>query len=83
MFSLNFSGADIQGKLIIAAANAGVKYIVPNEYSLDGLSGGPASHPIIAGKVAYRKQIRDLGMKHISPVTGPWTELVRFRLCAL
>ncbi|KAK4507375.1 hypothetical protein PRZ48_001110 [Zasmidium cellare] len=74
-FCLAHSGEQDQPKLIEAAAKAGVKYIVPNEYSLDGLSKPAADHPIVKGKVATRELVKEKGMKFISPVTGPWTEL--------
>jgi len=66
-----------EGKLIKAAADAGVKYIVPNEF------GGDYADPklnadlamISASKAAHRKQIEELGKsKWFGIICGFWYE---------
>jgi len=67
---------DTQSKIINAAAKAGVKWIMPNEYS------SPFAEKEAMGKdigfydrlIKTRKQIEDLGMKWTSLICGFWYE---------
>lgn len=71
-----------QATLINAAAQAGVKWILPTEYAGDGLNEAlvdavPLFHP----KRAARKQVEALaeryeGVKWIGVATNPWMEFV-------
>lgn len=71
-----------QTKLIDAAAQAGVKWILPTEYAGDGMNGElvdavPLFHP----KRNARKQVEELakthkGLKWVGVATNPWMEFV-------
>ena len=82
LFALNFMAMGGQSKLITAAAQAGVKWILPTEYAGDGSNQAMMDAvPLFGPKVAARKQIEELaktheGLKWIGIVTNPWTEFV-------
>lgn len=77
MFTLSIPGTEGQTALIDAAARAGVKWIVPNEYAGDGTNEEfVAGVPLFQPKVEARKQIEGLGLKYIAIATNPWTEPV-------
>ena len=64
-----------QTKLINAAAKAGVKYVVPNEYGYDWDDTGAGKDTFLGTRcVPYRKQIEELGMSWISVACGFWYE---------
>lgn len=70
--------------LIEAAAQAGVKWILPTEYAGDGLNEAMVDAvPVFHPKRAARKQVEELaeryeGLKWIGVATNPWMEFVRF-----
>ena len=74
----------VQGKMIEAAARAGVKWILPTEYAGDGLNEGMVEAvPLFHPKREARRQIEELskekeceGVKWIGVATGPWVEAV-------
>lgn len=76
----------VQGKMIEAAARAGVKWILPTEYAGDGLNEGMVEAvPLFHPKREARRQIEELskekeceGVKWIGVATGPWVEAVSF-----
>jgi hypothetical protein len=76
----------VQGKMIEAAARAGVKWILPTEYAGDGLNEGMVEAvPLFHPKREARRQIEELskekeceGVKWIGIATGPWVEAVSF-----
>lgn len=65
---------DVQGKLIKAAAKAGVAYIMPNVYGFDPKGEG-VSNPIIgAGTMRRIKDVEDAGIPWVVLTTGFWYE---------
>ena len=82
LFALGFMAMGEQSKLITAAAQAGVKWILPTEYAGDGKNQAMMDAvPLFYPKVAARKQIDELaethkGLKWIGIATNPWTEFV-------
>lgn len=82
IFALNFKAMDVQTTLITAAAEAGVKWIVPTEYAGDGMNQAMMdAFPMFAPKVAAREHIDDLakthkGLKWIGVATNPWADYV-------
>ena len=76
----------VQGKMIEAAARAGVKWILPTEYAGDGLNEGMVEAvPLFHPKREARRQIEELskekeceGVKWIGVATGPWVGAVSF-----
>jgi hypothetical protein len=75
-----------QATLINAAAQAGVKWILPTEYAGDGMNDAMVEAvPLFHPKRAARKQVEELaqthhGLKWIGVATNPWLEFVRFCL---
>ena len=69
----------VQGKMIEAAARAGVKWILPTEYAGDGLNEGMVEAvPLFHPKREARRQIEELSkekecewVKWIGIATGP------------
>ncbi|KAK4934170.1 hypothetical protein LTR66_015692, partial [Elasticomyces elasticus] len=59
------------GKLITAAAEVGVKWIIPNEFGSDTAHPGILSMPMNAAKSAPRAQIEKLGMSWSAIVNNP------------
>ena len=82
LLALSFTVETEQPKLIDAAAKAGVKWIIPNEYAGDGFNETMRSEvPVFKPKATMIKYIEDLaktypGLKWIGVATNPWTELV-------
>lgn len=85
VIALNFMAMGLQPGIIEAAAKAGVKWIVPTEYAMDGLNETLAKNlskvPIMLPKVMARKQVEELardypGLSWIGVATNPWTEFV-------
>lgn len=68
--------AELQTRFIDAAAEAGVPYILPNEYGSDrGNKAMDAAVPATASKGAYLSQIETLGKSSwIGIVTNPWLD---------
>ncbi|KAI9675320.1 MAG: hypothetical protein M1817_001223 [Caeruleum heppii] len=53
---------DVQSDLIKAAANAGVPWVLPNEWGQDGANPElAAAVPLLGHKAKYRKEIEELG----------------------
>lgn len=78
---LNFSVTPPQQlRLIEAAAQAGVKWIIPTEFAGDGTNAAMvASVPLFQPKAAVRRGIKALsekypGLSWIGICTGPWTD---------
>lgn len=75
-----------QGKLIRAAAEAGIKWILPNEYSCDGMNDKLIDAvPMFQPKREATRMIEDIakmhpGLKYIGVTTNPWTEFVSSNL---
>jgi len=69
---------DTQTKLFRAAADAGVSYVFPNEWSPDcDHAGLIADAPIFAGKRPAREEIVSLGKSaYIAVCTGFWYEMM-------
>ena len=66
---------DQQSKLIEAAAEADVPFILPNEWGGDGLNVEVANDTLLGpGRSAIRHQIEKLGKSWIAVVTGYWYE---------
>ncbi|OQO10141.1 hypothetical protein B0A48_04498 [Cryoendolithus antarcticus] len=67
---------DAQTKLIAAAAEAGVKWIMPSEYGTDVAARPDVGQDILLGPgmLAARKQIVDAGMSFVGVACGPWYE---------
>ena len=75
IFALNYMATNDQPKLIEAAAKAGVEWILPNEYSGDGMNDELMENvPIYHSKRAARQQIEELGMNWVGVCTGPFLE---------
>lgn len=80
LIAISFQAPDAQAKLLEAAAKAGVKWILPNEYAGDGanksmVDGSPAFQP----KRQARQHIEELAKTHkdlkwIAVATNPWLE---------
>ncbi len=65
---------DVQGKIIKAAAKAGVAYIMPNVYGFDPKGPG-VSNPIFgAGTMRRIQDVEDAGLPWIVLTTGFWYE---------
>ena len=73
----------MQIKLIEAAAEAGVKYIIPTEFGSDNAIDALAtSIPLTAIKIDVRRRVEELAKAHrglcwIGFVTNPWLDYVR------
>ncbi|KAK6428040.1 hypothetical protein LTR95_015820 [Oleoguttula sp. CCFEE 5521] len=67
---------DAQTKLIAAAAEAGVKWIMPSEYGTDIASRPDVGADILLGPgmLAARQAITDAGMSFVGLACGPWYE---------
>lgn len=75
---LGFAGLPYQDAVIEAAAEAGVKYVLPAEYGLDSANSKILNAAeVIQDKREVQKKIETLGMRWIAVVTGPWIEYVR------
>jgi len=81
MFALSFSASGApQRKMIEAAAKAGVRWIIPNEYAGDGTNKKMfESVEWFHDKIAAREHIVELskkyeGLSYIGVATNPWTE---------
>lgn len=76
--SFSFTGTPEQPKLIDAAAKAGVKWILPNEFASDGKVEKMVDDcPVLQPKREARKQIEKLGqtypgLSYIAVATNPW-----------
>ena len=72
-----------QTKLIAAAAQAGVKWILPTEYAGDGMNAAMVEAvPLFHPKREARRQVEELaktheGLRWIGVATNPWMEFVR------
>jgi hypothetical protein len=65
---------DVSGKVVKAAAKAGVSYIMPNVHGFDP-NGPGISHPIFGGGVVRSlKEVEDAGIPWIVITTGFWYE---------
>ena len=75
---------ETQFAFIRAAANAGVPWIVPNEWGCDGFNKPLADSVVIIKKnEQYRELIEELGKsKWIGMATGLWIDYVRSRFIA-
>jgi uncharacterized protein YbjT (DUF2867 family) len=58
--------------LIKAAAEAGVKYILPTEFGSDPYAPFAKTFPMLTGKVRYRELVESLGMSWVCVVNNPW-----------
>lgn len=73
---------DVQKTMIEAAAQAGVKWILPTEYAGDGMNQHMVDNaPLFWPKREARKQVEELaktheGLKWIGVATNPWAEVV-------
>lgn len=77
VLALHFSAVpELEIKLIEAAAEAGVRWIVPTEFGSDNANEGISNVPINAAKVAPREKIEELGLSWIGVVTNPWLDYV-------
>lgn len=80
IFALHFSAQQAQNGMIDAAAKAGVKWVIPNEYAGDGLNEEMMSAaPAFAPKLQSRKYVEELsktheGLKWIGVATNPFFE---------
>ncbi|KAF2720236.1 NAD(P)-binding protein [Polychaeton citri CBS 116435] len=80
IFAISFRATDDQPRLIEAAAKAGVKWILPNEYAGDGMNKAMVDAvPVFQPKRDARQQIEELaktynGLKWVGICTGPWLE---------
>ena len=70
---------ETQSALIKAAANAGVPWVIPNEYSQDGSNEKLVEIvPVLAFKKQHRDEIQSLGVSNwIAVTTNPWFDFVR------
>jgi hypothetical protein len=81
MFALHFMAIGAEAGLCEAAAKAGVKWIVPNEYAADGLNEAMVdSVPVFQPKRKTRQYIEELsktheGLKWIGVATNPFFEM--------
>jgi len=70
------AGPDLHPRIVNAAADAGVKYIMPNYYGY-GLSSSPPTDPILGGFERFVNDVRaveDKGVKWIALCCGFWYE---------
>lgn len=65
---------DQQSKLVEAAAEAGVSWILPNEWGSDTSHPTILQNPVNAGKTAMYSQIEKHGMNWIAFVNNQWWE---------
>jgi NmrA-like family protein len=70
-----FAPPETSGKLIAAAKDAGVQWIIPNEFGNDGRDG-QINKEIILGsmKTPIRRKIEELGMSWVGIACGFWYE---------
>ena len=66
------SPPEYQTKLIAAAAEAGVAWILPNEYGSDTAHPKVRENPLVGLKAGYLRQIEQLGKAWIAVVNGQW-----------
>jgi len=87
LFALHFMAQGAQNGMIDAAAKAGVKWIVPNEYAGDGLNEDMMNaSAVFSQKVQSRKHVEELsetheGLKWIGVATNPFFESVCLSSC--
>ncbi|KAK3669668.1 hypothetical protein LTR78_010420 [Recurvomyces mirabilis] len=80
MFALSFMALNAEKPMIEAAAIAGVKWIVPNEYAGDGLNKSMVEGvPVFGPKRETRRYVEELagkyeGLKWIGVATNPFLE---------
>ncbi|KAH8810904.1 hypothetical protein F5884DRAFT_727138 [Xylogone sp. PMI_703] len=67
-------GRDVQIPLIKAAAEAGVRWLVPSEFGPDPYAPLVKESPIIASKKKYRDLAEELGLSWISVVCNPYLD---------
>jgi uncharacterized protein YbjT (DUF2867 family) len=72
IMQLGIFSNDQQVPLIKAAAEAGVKYILPTEFGSDLNAPFAKSFPMLTGKVQYRELVEELGMSWVCIVNNPW-----------
>ncbi len=73
VLALNHTGSSLQVPLIQAAAKAGVKWILPNEFGSDINATKLVSQiPMLSGKKQYRDLIEEVGLRWIAIVNNPW-----------
>jgi uncharacterized protein YbjT (DUF2867 family) len=84
VFTLHYSQVpDLEITMIEAAANAGVKWILPVEFGGDnGNEKLEKAVPVFAVKRAPRERVEELakkydGLKWVGVVTNPWFDFVR------
>lgn len=83
VFALHFLGQAAQPGMIDAAAKAGVKWILPNEWAADGMNEAMMEAvPVFKPKMDARKHVEELaktyeGLKWIGVATNPFFESVR------
>lgn len=79
------SPPETQDNLIEAAAAAGVKWILPNEYGSDNDHPvmGPGQGFLAMHKNKYLTKIKELGSNYIAYVNGCWYDYVSFRIVDL
>ena len=74
---LGFAGLPDQDCVMQAAAQAGVKYVLPTEYGApSGDENQRKAVPLIQAKRDVHHNIETLGMKWIAVVTNPWIDYV-------
>ena len=87
IFALHFMAQGAQNGMIDAAAKAGVKWIVPNEYAGDGLNMDMMNASMVfSQKVQSRKHVEEVskthkGLKWIGVATNPFFESVCLICC--
>ncbi|KAK5706992.1 hypothetical protein LTR17_021079 [Elasticomyces elasticus] len=80
IFALHYSAQAAQDSMLDAAAKAGVKWLIPNEYAGDGMNEAMMkAAPAFAPKLQSRKHIEELsktyeGVKWIGVTTNPFFE---------
>jgi uncharacterized protein YbjT (DUF2867 family) len=72
IMQLGIFSNDQQIPLIKAAAEAGVKYIIPTEFGSDPQAPFAKRFPLLTGKAQYRDLVESLGMSWICVVNNPW-----------
>lgn len=73
--------ADLQTRLVDAAAKAGIKWILPTEFGSDNANPKMLDAvPMNAAKTPVREKIESLGSKWVGIATNPWFAFVRIFL---
>jgi uncharacterized protein YbjT (DUF2867 family) len=73
--TIAIAALEVQGRIVTAAKEAGVKLFVPSEFG--GIKGeSEANFGMLGEKTAIQGQLKALGLPYTNFYTGPWADYV-------